>query len=142
MTTITIHRSAIVEYGACPEGLAFFDAIADGAESIEVDVTPLAWVWLESDGRGWASWLGLPRPSLTDADLGGADLRYADLEGAHLANADLRGADLRGADLRRADLAGANLAGADLRRADLRSADLAGANLAGADLRGAKGYTR
>jgi len=42
-------------------------------------------------------------------DLGGADLR----------NADLGGAYLRGADLRNADLGGACLRGADLRNADL-----------------------
>ena len=49
-----------------------------------------------------------------DADLGGADLRRADLGGAYLGGADLRRADLRGADL----------GDAILRRADLRDAYL------------------
>ena len=63
------------------------------------------------------------------ADLGGADLREADLRGANL-----RGADLREANLREADLGWANLRGADLRTADLGWADLRGADLRKADL--------
>ncbi len=63
------------------------------------------------------------------ADLRGADLREADLEGAKLLGADLRGADLEGVDLREADLRGADLEGVDLREADLRGADLEGANI-------------
>ncbi len=73
-----------------------------------------------------------------DADsLRGADLRYADLQGAYLRGADLQDADLQGAYLRGADLQGAYLRGAYLRGADLRDADLQGAYLRGADLRGA-----
>src|SRR3990167_10775436 len=47
-----------------------------------------------------------------NANLGGANLRNADLW-----DADLRGADLRNADLWDADLRGANLGGANLRNA-------------------------
>ena len=72
-----------------------------------------------------------------DANLRGANLRWADLSGANLRWANLSGADLRGADLRDADLRGANLRGADLSGADLSGADLRGANLRGANLRGA-----
>jgi hypothetical protein len=61
------------------------------------------------------------------ADLGGADLRCANLRGADLGGADLRCANLRGADLWGADLRGAYLRGADLRGADLWGADLGGA---------------
>ena len=73
------------------------------------------------------------------ADLSGADLEYANLDGADLRDANLSGADLRGADLRSANLWYADLRGADLRdaslgRADLGYADLGGANLSGADL--------
>ena len=73
------------------------------------------------------------------ADLSGADLEYADLDGADLRDANLSGADLRGADLRNANLWYADLRGADLRDAslgcaDLGYADLGGANLSGADL--------
>ena len=76
------------------------------------------------------------------ANLGGADLRVANLgdaclRGAYLRGANLVGADLGGADLRVADLGGANLGGANLRGADLGDADLGGANLGGANLRGA-----
>ena len=79
------------------------------------------------------------------ADLGGADLRDADLRdadlgGAYLRDADLRGADLGGAYLRDADLRDADLGGAYLGGAYLRGADLGGADLRDADLRGAKNY--
>ena len=70
--------------------------------------------------------LYLPYVQGRGADLGGADLRRA----------DLRGADLWGADLRRAGLRGADLGGADLGGAGLWGADLGGADLWGADLRG------
>jgi hypothetical protein len=48
-----------------------------------------------------------------------ANLRGADLRGAHLNGSDLRGAHLYGANLRGADLRGAHLYGADLRGANL-----------------------
>lgn len=48
------------------------------------------------------------------ASLVRADLRAADLRGAHLIAADLTGADLRHADLLGADLRGCRLVGADL----------------------------
>src|SRR5438128_462035 len=51
--------------------------------------------------------------------------------------ANLRGADLWRADLQGADLGGANLPGADVLEANLQGADLGGANLQGADLQGA-----
>ena len=72
-----------------------------------------------------------------DANLRGADLRYADLSSADLRYADLRGADLRYANLYDANLRGANLSDADLSGADLRYADLSSADLRYADLRGA-----
>jgi len=77
-----------------------------------------------------------------DANLCGADLRYANLRSANLRGADLRSANLRGADLCMANLCGANLHNASLRgtnlhNADLYEADLRGANLHNADLRGA-----
>ena len=73
------------------------------------------------------------RHLLSNSDLRGADLTYANLRRADLRGSDLTGAVLRGADLRAADLTYANL-----RRADLRGADLTGAVLTGAVLRGAK----
>lgn len=77
------------------------------------------------------------RAYLEEVDLGGADLRVADLRGAYLEEVDLGGADLRGADLRGADLRGAYLGGADLRGANLWEANLWGANLGGANFKGA-----
>jgi len=62
------------------------------------------------------------------ADLQGANLRSADLQGAYLQGADLQRANLQGANLRSADLQRANLQGANLRSADLQGA--AGADLA------------
>ena len=78
------------------------------------------------------------------ANLGRANLSFADLSGANLGRADLSFADLSGANLGRADLSGASLIGADLSganlvRADLSGASLSGANLSRADLSGAKG---
>ncbi len=66
------------------------------------------------------------------ADLSGADLSDANLDGV-----DLRGADLSDANLRGADLCGADLRGVDLHEADLSDANLCYAYLCGADLRGA-----
>jgi uncharacterized protein YjbI with pentapeptide repeats len=63
-----------------------------------------------------------------------ADLRGANLSGAHLTSTDLREADLSGADLREAVLSSANLYKADLREADLRGANLSGADLSGTEL--------
>jgi len=74
-------------------------------------------------------------PSLREADLYGADLRWANFREAKLREANLYGANLRGADLRRADLRWANLEEANLEGADLRRADLRGTDLRGADLR-------
>jgi uncharacterized protein YjbI with pentapeptide repeats len=68
------------------------------------------------------------------ADLYGADLRNADLEGANLSGATLRSADLEGANLSRANLRSADLYGANLRSADLEGANLEDANLEGAIL--------
>jgi len=55
-------------------------------------------------------------------------LREANLQGADLRWANLREANLQGADLQEADLRWANLRGADLQEADLRWADLRGAD--------------
>lgn len=74
---------------------------------------------------------------LSDADLHGAELSYADLRGANLRDADLRCADLSHANLSCADLWGANLRSVDLRFADLRDAALHGADLSDANLRDA-----
>ncbi len=52
-----------------------------------------------------------------EADLSGADLRWADLRGANLSWANLIGADLRWADL-----SGANLSAADLSETNLSGA--------------------
>lgn len=77
------------------------------------------------------------RPDLGGADLRGANLSGASLLGACLYGADLRDANLHGADLRGADLHGANLIRANLNGANLSGADLCGASLSGASLSGA-----
>jgi hypothetical protein len=84
---------------------------------------------------------------LLDANLEGANLRGANLEGAILLDANLRYANLRGANLLGTNLEGANLLDANLEGANLRGANLEGAilldanlryaNLRGANLRGA-----
>jgi hypothetical protein len=71
---------------------------------------------------------------LNSAQLQGADLIKAHLQGAELNYANLLGADLREAQLQGADLSFANLKVADLRRAELQGAKLEGAELQGAHL--------
>ena len=73
--------------------------------------------------------VNLSNANLYSADLRKANLRKADLRKANLINADLINADLRNADLRKADFRNANLINADLAYADLREADLRNANL-------------
>ena len=95
-----------------------------------------------------------PRPNLREVELSytnlnGADLRFADMQGARFFKtefeaADLSGARLTGARLDQANMSGVSLRfahldstvlrGCDLRRADLRGADLRKANLEGAQL--------
>ena len=104
-------------------------------------------VWWRTIRLGWWRGADLSDAGLSGADLGRADLSYANLRGADLSRANLSGANLRGADLsganlrradlRRANLSGADLGGADLRGADLSCANLRRANLSGADLSGA-----
>jgi len=74
-----------------------------------------------------------------EANLSGADLRWANLSGANLRWANLSGANLSGADLSGADLREASLSGADLREASLSGADLRRAYLSRANLTNTKG---
>jgi hypothetical protein len=94
----------------------------------------------------------LPRVTLTDQRLAGADFRSADLtlanlDGADLWSAQLANATLDRANLERANLVGANLSGANLYRARLGAANLEltkldGANLKGANLASARNLTQ
>jgi uncharacterized protein YjbI with pentapeptide repeats len=76
--------------------------------------------------------------SLDRAQLQGATLYGAQLQGASLDRAQLQGASLDRAQLLGASLAGAQLQGASLDRAQLHGASLAGAQLQGASLYGAR----
>jgi DNA-directed RNA polymerase specialized sigma24 family protein len=68
--------------------------------------------------RRWATTLlDQAMTSLTNADLSGANLTDAELEGATLTNADLSGTNLTDADLGHATLTNANLAGAIVTKA-------------------------
>ena len=77
--------------------------------------------------------------NLIRANLDGASLNGANLNGANLIRASLDGASLDGASLNGASLDGANLDGASLDGASLNGASLDGANLDGASLNGASG---
>lgn len=71
--------------------------------------------WINRDCDGWEN---------MRANLQGADLRSADLQGATLCSVNLQGADLQGADLRSANLYGAYLQYADLQGADMLGVDI------------------
>jgi TIR domain/Pentapeptide repeats (8 copies) len=83
------------------------------------------------------------RADLTEANIIGAYLEFADftqtdLSRANLSRSLLGKADLSLANLTEADLTEANLMASDLSRANLSGANLSGANLSGANLSGAK----
>ena len=70
----------------------------------------------------------------------GREGKRANLDGAYLVRANLDGANLDGANLVRANLVRANLVRANLAGANLVRANLDGANLDGAYLAGARGF--
>lgn len=90
----------------------------------------------------------LTRASLVSVNLRHTDMRLgdltetrcvlADLRGAGLVEAVLDGADFTQADLREANVRKAKAQNTTFRDADLRGADLRGADLSGADLEGAR----
>jgi len=96
------------------------------------DVTEMALI--ELNHKGWLEDGALIRANLKRADLSGAHLTKANLRGADLQEVDLSGSDLEEANLSRANLVGVNLSGANLQRADLREAGLVWANLSRARL--------
>src|SRR5699024_9480417 len=75
--------------------------------------------------------------NLSDAYLGGSDLRNACLKNTQRSGADCRSAHLKGVTLQGGDLETARLSGAHLQGADLENGDLSAANLKDAKLRGA-----
>ena len=83
---------------------------------------------LRSGTEGARRWNRLKAAERKSIDLGGADLREADL-----ASINFRGVQAKGAALARCTLRDAAIGGACLDRADLSSADLRGANLKGVD---------
>jgi uncharacterized protein YjbI with pentapeptide repeats len=91
-------------------------------------------IYNATDDQREAAAVRLDGANLTEAQLEGADLRYAHLERANLSGAYLEGADLSFAHMQRAQLVGARLSGATLSEANLYRANLGGAHLEGADL--------
>ena len=91
------------------------------------------YIWIQANLQGADLWSA----KLQGANLAGAKLQGAKLWGVRLQGANLSGANLQGADLLAAKLQGADLSGADLQGAVLMSALLRSANLLGADLQGA-----
>ncbi len=79
----------------------------------------------------------LSQANLTRVDLSQADLVQIDLQRANLNGSYLRNADLQQANLLQADLRGADLQRANLRKANLRDSDLRDADLTDANLSGA-----
>ena len=83
-------------------------------------------------------WPSLSGANLVGADLNNAALNDANLHLANLAEANLHGALIMHANLNGADLTNADLNGANLRGANMHWANLTGANLSRANLRYAK----
>ena len=84
--------------------------------------------WLESGGESGKK-ADLIGARLVQADLQGADLRWANLEGTNLTGANLRFADFKGANLKGAKLYEADLSGTNLRNSDMVGAILTGIKL-------------
>ena len=129
------------EFDACEPGIKEFEEkYPSGYDISALWTKDRAAKWLEmlTDDLikryvGWAIRGGV-LPARIEADLSGANLRWADLSEANLSSVDLSDANLIEANLSRTDLRWADLSGVNLRWADLTRADLRWANLTGADL--------
>ena len=102
------------------------------------DDTPSGLVTRHALEKAVSSGANLYGANLDGASLDGANLYRANLDGARLVNANLYRANLDGASLVNASLDGANLYRASLVGARLDGANLYGANLDGASLVGAR----
>ena len=119
-----------VLYRCYPSGLTGAIEISPAQSKDEVTLR-------RADLSGAELWdASLEGADLQEVDLSDADLWKASLEGANLREANLHGAFLRGAVLQGADLQGANLEGANLESANLEGANLYDANLGWGDLQG------
>lgn len=92
MMSITITKKDLQKHNACPTGMQLFDRIATtnkngGPTELVIEWTPLHDVWLAVAYPGFASWLRdkklIPIPDLGGADLRSANLSDADLGGAY-----------------------------------------------------------
>ena len=113
------------------------DGIKLSDQDLSFSVQDFSWLDLSTNQVG-----GLHRYIWGRVNLQGANLSYAQLQGAKLWLAQLQGANLAGAYLQNAKLLDAKLQGTDLSEAQLQdailfSAQLQGAKLVGADLQGA-----
>jgi uncharacterized protein YjbI with pentapeptide repeats len=89
----------------------------------------------EAKGRRWTDGPVFMRCiHLASANLAGADLGSAYLQGCDFTDASFKDADLSWANLRFANFTGVNFEGAHLEKADLRDARLDGADFSGANL--------
>ena len=86
---VWLDRTTLVQHGACPDGLAVFDALsalqARPGGRVRIRWDPLTEVWSRVVWPGYAEWLfdrGLcPQMSIRGANLSGADLSGAYLGG-------------------------------------------------------------
>ncbi len=98
--------------------------------------TPTPTAQAQSAPVDW-SWRKITQAMVGGADLRGADLDGADLDGLRLSYKDLDGVQADGASFRGSQLEHASLRGASLRGACLQGANLTGTDIAGADFTGA-----
>ncbi|MGE4350890.1 MAG: pentapeptide repeat-containing protein [Bdellovibrionales bacterium] len=103
-------------------GINFTEASLEEIDLREALCSPMS-IMTGFSGAKPVSWpANFSQCSLRYGKLGGADLRFANFEGALLTHCDLRDANLEDAILVDADLTGADLRGANLDRADMRGA--------------------
>ena len=91
-------------------------------------------LWLSGDGEGERA--NLEGANLSYANLEGVNLEGANLSYANLEDVNLEGVNLRGVNLEDTNLSYAHLGGANLEDTNLRGANLGGANLGGTNLEG------
>lgn len=113
---ISFSLENLQEMNACKELLSFAEGLANEDDIVILDISsPLAWAWLESNGKCWATFLRISPPDnmskfdFSHIDFSNANFHNVNLQGASFKNCNLQYADFSFADVYRADFTSANL---------------------------------